>query len=131
MQSPKQKPWLFPAGVSGNPGGKESRAARRARIEALVTEWCKPFGDDPHAVLTPAEYQLATIAAELTLRRPKRHDDQIRQGTLISRLMAQAGATGTFAASRVRRRRTGPRPSILRHGCGRRHRDAPANLAAQ
>jgi len=45
-------------GQSGNPDGK-SKAARQARLDALVTEWCEPFGGV--AKLNPAERLLAWL----------------------------------------------------------------------
>jgi hypothetical protein len=90
MQSVEQRPdHLFRPGSSGNPRGRESKASRRARCEDIVAEWAAPFGG-PDA-LTAAERQLALLAAELTLWRPRRHEDMVRQVNTVGRLLAQAG----------------------------------------
>jgi hypothetical protein len=96
MQIPEQGPGQgrrgnpdWKPGVSANPAGKESRAARRARIEIIVAEWARPFGGI--GVLAPAELMLARKAAELSLCRPKRAEDTIRYCNTVGRLLAQCG----------------------------------------
>jgi hypothetical protein len=76
-------------GVSGNPAGKESLARRRERIEATVEAWCAPYGGP--SILQPAEMALVRRAAELSLCRPRRHEDVIRYTNAISRILAQCG----------------------------------------
>ncbi len=83
-------------GQSGNPAGK-SKAARQARLDALVTEWCEPFGGV--AKLSPAERLLAYQAAALAVRRPNRAEDAVRCTNAISKIFAQIG----FADKRRRR----------------------------
>jgi hypothetical protein len=98
LQSAKQNPehekhpggnphWT--KGVSGNPAGKESRAQRRERIERIVEAWAAPYGGT--AVLAPAELDLALAAAELSLSKPRRHEDLTRRANTLARLLAQAG----------------------------------------
>jgi len=84
----KSNPSWLP-GVSQNPSGRESAAARRARIEKIVAAWAGPFGGVD--ALLPAELVLAHTAAELSLYRPRRHEDAVRQANAISKLLAQAG----------------------------------------
>jgi hypothetical protein len=76
-------------GVSQNPAGRESKAQRRERIERIVAGWCEPFGGP--SILQPAEYALLRTAAELTLHRPRRHEDAVRYANTISRILAQCG----------------------------------------
>jgi hypothetical protein len=71
LQSAKQEPqqdkprgnprWV--KGVSQNPRGRESKAARLARREATIARWAEPFGGV--ATLKPAEVDLLHQAAEL------------------------------------------------------------------
>jgi hypothetical protein len=86
--------WL--PGVSGNPAGR-SKAARQARLDALVAEWSEPFGGVVR--LSPAERLLAYQAAALALRRPARVEDAVRVTNAISKIFAQIG----FADKRRRR----------------------------
>jgi hypothetical protein len=73
-------------GVSGNPAGAESKAARRARIDQLVNEWAG------ETVLKSVERDLLRRAAELFLySKPKTIEDQARIANTIGRLVAQAG----------------------------------------
>ena len=73
-------------GVSGNPAGGESKAARRARIDQLVNEWAGEI------VLKSVERDLLRRAAELFLySKPKTIEDQARIANTIGRLVAQVG----------------------------------------
>ncbi len=94
-------------GQSGNPDGK-SKAARQARLDALVTEWCEPFGGV--AKLNPAERLLAYQAAALALRRPNRAEDAVRVANTISKILAQIG----LADKRRRRNPVAVEPAKLR-----------------
>jgi hypothetical protein len=76
-------------GVSANPRGKESRAQRMARRDATVEAWCAPFGGVSE--LQPAELMLLQQAAELSMVRPRRSEDQVRHANTISRILAQCG----------------------------------------
>src|SRR5262245_19357779 len=78
----------FPRGVSGNPTGK-SKAARQARLDALVAEWCAPIGGADK--LSPAERLLAYQAAGLALRRPARAEDATRVSNTLAKLLKLAG----------------------------------------
>jgi hypothetical protein len=76
-------------GVSQNPAGRESKAQRRERIERIVETWAAPYGGA--AVLSPAELDLALAAAELSLSKPRRHEDLTRRANTLARLLAAAG----------------------------------------
>jgi hypothetical protein len=44
MQNTAQtKPHLWPPGVSGNPAGSLTKAARRERVHKIVEAWAAPF----------------------------------------------------------------------------------------
>jgi hypothetical protein len=83
--------------VSPNPRGRESKASRLARREAIIAEWCEPHGGI--AVLKPAERDLLHQAAELSLMRPRTVEDQVRVANTISKILAQVG----FADKRRKR----------------------------
>jgi hypothetical protein len=82
-------PGRWPKGTSGNPRGSESRAAKEARVDAIVAEWTRPYGGASN--LPPCNVVLLKHAADLSLRRPRRADDQVRLANTVSRLVAQAG----------------------------------------
>jgi hypothetical protein len=90
-QAPEQRrpQHLWPKGVSGNPRGRESKASRLARREAIIAAWAEPFGGV--AVLKPAELDLLRQAAELAMIRPRSAEDQVRVANTISKIMAQVG----------------------------------------
>jgi hypothetical protein len=81
----------FPPGVSGYPHGRESKAKRTARREALIARWTAPYGGA--AALEPAELDLLHQAAELHLRnvRARTAEDAVRIANTISKIMAQVG----------------------------------------
>jgi hypothetical protein len=99
IQSPKQSEALpigrpsrgFPPGVSGHPHGRESKAARTARRERLISRWCEPYGGV--SALEPAELDLLHQAAELHLRniRARKAEDAVRIANCISKILAQVG----------------------------------------
>jgi len=104
LQSTKQEPqqerrgnpaWV--KGTSQNPRGKESRASRLARREAIIGRWTEPHGGV--AALRPAELDLLHQAAELSLMRPRTVEDQVRVANTISKILAQVG----FADKRRKR----------------------------
>jgi hypothetical protein len=100
-QSPK-RPDGNPAwikGVSGNPAGRESRATREARIADKLEEWAAPFGGI--AVFNAAEIDLLRQAAELSLRRWRTADDQLRIARTISKLLAQVGIVAGAAKRKI------------------------------
>jgi hypothetical protein len=66
-------------GRSGNPAGRETRAQRQARIDALAAELAQEFGG--LAALTACDRVLIGQAAQLLLRRPKGHSDVVRVAT--------------------------------------------------
>jgi hypothetical protein len=85
-------------GVSGNPAGAESKAARRARIDALVSEWSEPVGGV--GALKPVEVALLRRAAELYLySKPKTIEEQSRIANTIGRLVAQSGLANARKAA--------------------------------
>src|SRR6516165_2036056 len=86
-QRSKQRRWR--PGQSGNPCGRESKASRLARREAIIARWAEPFGGI--AALKPAELDLLHQAAELSLMRPRTVEDQVRVANTISKIMAQVG----------------------------------------
>src|SRR5262249_19838399 len=98
----QKRPHLYKPGVSGHPAGKESKAARTARRDAIMTAWAQPHGG--LAVLTPAELELLRIAAELSMCRPRNAEDRVRHANSISRILAQVGFTDRG------RRRAEPEP---------------------
>jgi hypothetical protein len=91
IQSPKQCSRGFPPGVSGYPHGRESKAARTARRERLISRWCEPYGGI--SALEPAELDLLHQAAELHLRniRARKAEDAVRIANCISKILAQVG----------------------------------------
>jgi hypothetical protein len=91
-QKPEQKPRGNPSwipGVSQNPAGKESKAARRARIERIVSDWCEPAGGTK--AFNPAELALLARAAEMTLVLPRNPEDQVRVLNSIRGVLKQLG----------------------------------------
>jgi hypothetical protein len=76
----------FQPGQSGNPAGRESRAARAVRIEAKARELAQEFGG--YDALSPVDRVLVTQAATLLLRRPKSAEDVVRVANSIQRLLA-------------------------------------------
>jgi hypothetical protein len=115
LQSAKQEPqqdkprgnprWV--KGVSQNPRGRESKAARLARREATIARWAEPFGGV--ATLKPAEVDLLHQAAELSLIRPRTVEDAVRVANTISKILAQVGF-----ADRRKREPAGPTATDLR-----------------
>lgn len=89
MQNPEQMtehyPWRWRPGVSGNPGGRESKAARLARRDALVVELAGDYGGlDGLSVGDRLQLQ---IAADLMMRRPKDGDDHVRIANAVARIL--------------------------------------------
>jgi hypothetical protein len=76
-------------GVSGNPAGRESNVSREARIAGIIAEWTAPYGGV--AMFNAAEHALLQQAVELSLRRWRTADDQLRIARTISKLLAQVG----------------------------------------
>jgi hypothetical protein len=89
MQSPEQmteqKAHLWKPGQSGNPRGREGKAKREARIDAIVADWAGS------ASLTPAERDLLRYAAGLLLSHPKTSEDKVRVLNCVARALAQCG----------------------------------------
>jgi hypothetical protein len=88
--------------MSGNPRGRETKAQRQAKLDAIVADWCAPYGGV--ASLKPAEKALAYRAAEMSLRRPARNEDMTRTANAIARILHQCGLVD-------RRRRREPAPA--------------------
>jgi hypothetical protein len=80
---------VWPKGVSGNPHGRASNAARDAKIDGIVAAWLVPYGYNVDS-LPSARLELLRRAAGMTLRRPERKDE-VRHNNTIARLISQAG----------------------------------------
>jgi hypothetical protein len=117
MQTAEQKPkqakprggnpnWA--RGVSQNPRGRETKAEREARRDAIIAAWADPFGGV--AVLRSAELTLLREAAELSMCKPRNSEDRVRHANTISKILAQVG----FVGKRDRRRQAEP-PSRFDH----------------
>src|SRR5262245_46654272 len=76
-------------GVSQNPAGRESKAVRLARRDAIIAGWAEPFGGV--TVLRSAELELLRQAAELSMCRPRNAEDRVRHANTISKILAQVG----------------------------------------
>jgi hypothetical protein len=94
-------------GTSGNLRGRESAASRRERIADRIETWTAPFGG--LAAFNAAEMTLLHQAAELSLRRWRTADDQLRIARTISKLLAQVGIVN----ARGTRRAEPPDPFLL------------------
>ena len=89
-QTAAQRPaHLWRPGQSGNPRGSESKAARKARIAAIIAEWVAPHGGT--AAFGAAELALLNRAAELSLLRPRNPLDGIRAANTVARILALLG----------------------------------------
>ena len=63
--------------------------SREARIAGIIAEWTAPYGGA--AAFNAAEHALIRQAVELSLRRWRTADDQLRIARTISKLLAQVG----------------------------------------
>jgi hypothetical protein len=98
-QMAEHKLWQWKPGQSGNPAGKETAAAKRARVQGMVAGWVAELAAlGVHA--GTAERLLLQRAAELSQVRPHRNEDHVRTVNTISKLLAQAG----FRKDRPRKR---------------------------
>jgi hypothetical protein len=79
-------------GVSQNPRGRESNAARRARRDAIIAAWAEPHGGV--ASLEPAEMTLLRQAAELDMSKSRTAEDRVRTANAIAKSMLQVGFVG-------------------------------------
>jgi hypothetical protein len=79
--------WL--SGVSGNPAGSKSKAARRERRLAIISEWLAPHGG--MSAFSAADITLLHEAAEVTLRRHRTPEEQTRSANVVSKIFAQIG----------------------------------------
>jgi hypothetical protein len=84
---------------SGNLKGSLTAAAKRARLKDIVDGWIAELVALGIRAGT-AERLLLQRAAELSLVRPHRNEDQVRTANTISKLLAQAG----FRKDRPRKR---------------------------
>jgi hypothetical protein len=89
----------FKPGQSGNPFGRESIAGRERRRDALVAEWTAGIGGLSR--LTRAELDLLRCAADLALRRPRRHEEAIKCAGAIARILLQVGLVDGRARERA------------------------------
>jgi len=105
----KKRPTLFEKGRkwNGNSRGRETKAERLARRDAIIAAWCQPFGGA--AILTPGERTLLEHAAELSMCKPRNAEDRVRHANSISRIMTQCGLVSGFAGKT--RRRSQPQPA--------------------
>ncbi len=96
MQIAKQEPeqgkrgnpnWV--PGVSANPAGRMSNAARQERIEAKARELAVEFGGIEK--LSPVERALLDQAAVLLLRKPRSAEDVVRVANSVQRLLGALG----------------------------------------
>jgi hypothetical protein len=123
MQAAEQEPskskrpgnpnWV--KGTSQNPAGKEGKAARRVRLEAIVAEWCEPIGGVSN--LRSAEYALLIRTAEMMIYRPKQRtaEDEVRVVNTISRVLTQVGLI-----DKRRKREAAKPPTLAEYLSGRR-----------
>jgi hypothetical protein len=88
-------------GRSGNPKGSLTAAEKRARLHSIVEDWVAELAQLGVRAGT-VERTLLQRAAQLSLVRPHRNEDQTRTANTISKLLAQAG----FRKDRPRKRRT-------------------------
>jgi hypothetical protein len=75
----------FKPGVSGNPYGKASKAQQRAMVLARAGELAEPLGG--YEGLNSVEKILLEQAAELTLSKPRRHDQRLRTANIVNRIL--------------------------------------------
>jgi hypothetical protein len=75
----------FKPGASGNPFGKLSRTAQRALVLGRANELAQELGG--YENLSAIERTLIEKAAELTLSKPRRHDQRIRTANIVNRIL--------------------------------------------
>jgi hypothetical protein len=73
-------------GQSGNPRGRESAAAKAARIEHLAQELALEHGG--WGAMSPCDRVHLEQAATLLIRKPKSAEDAVRVANAIQRLLA-------------------------------------------
>jgi hypothetical protein len=71
--------------VSGNPFGKLSRTTQRALVLGCASELAQELGG--YESLSAIEKTLIERAAELTLSKPRRHDQRIRTANIVNRIL--------------------------------------------
>jgi hypothetical protein len=97
----------FPKGVSGNPRGSLSKAARQSRLAEIIAEWVAPHGGT--AAFGAAELALLNRAAELRLLRPRNPLDGIRAANTVARILSLLGLVDGRTRQRgARRQRFAP-----------------------
>jgi hypothetical protein len=84
-QELKQHPTRFIPGQSGNPRGRESTAAKAARIEAKARELAAELGGLDN--LSAIDRTLVLQAAGLALRKPRSAEDIVRHSNAIDRIL--------------------------------------------
>jgi hypothetical protein len=92
-------------GMSANPAGRETKAARQARLDAVVTGWAEPFGGV--AALKRVELDLLYRAAALQLRRPNTAEDEVRITRAISMILKQVGLVDRRGKRRAEQQKPG------------------------
>ncbi len=85
QQAQHQADGRFAPGASGNPLGRESRAAKLARRDARAAELAAEFGGLD--ALTAVERVMIQQAAELLLGNPRSAEDKVRYANTIARLL--------------------------------------------
>src|SRR5262249_12697555 len=102
-QRPRGNPNWKP-GVSQNPRGRETKAQRLARRDAIIAAWAEPHGGGE--VPRSAGVELPRIAAEVSMCRRRNAEDRVRHANSISRILAQVG----FVEPRRRHKPEPPSP---------------------
>jgi hypothetical protein len=105
---PRGNPSWIP-GISQFPAGKESKAARRARIDRIVADWCEPAGGIK--AFNPAELALLSKAAEMTLVLPRDPENQVRVLNSVKSVLKQLGLVQHRKREPVHTRRSHVRAS--------------------
>jgi hypothetical protein len=102
QQSVQDARGRFMAGNNANPTGRPTKAQRHAQQVAKVAELASRFGGVEN--LDPIERERIRLAAQLLLRRPATHEDQVRCINSADRLIARV--------ERSQRARRHQRPSF-------------------
>lgn len=85
QETAQRYPNRYRPGQSGNPAGRPSRTQRRALLLGRATELAEPLGGLEN--LNAIERTLIEHAAELTLSRPRRHDERVATANIVNRIL--------------------------------------------
>jgi hypothetical protein len=83
QQSTQQRRYGFQPGVSGNPAGRPSAAAKRAMIESTARD----LGEGMFDRLSARDRVLLLQAAALLVGRPRNNEDMVRRTNAVTRLL--------------------------------------------